>query len=365
MTEAEYYSGLAPQSEKGVLSAEPGGITFEGTGPGGRSSRSFSYGEILTVEKSGKTCRVSLKSPDPRSANQLLVFNDPALYRQILQYHKEQRVTAPVTTPRLAADSSNVPVIALLLVLFGLFCAGGYLLLTRAYLLVPVSVDKQLGKIVSQQVLGTQAQYRNPQLDAVLARIAARVIPKQTPYTYTIKVVDNPEQNAFALPDGTIVIFSGLVKASEKPDEVAGVLAHEVSHVEKRHGMRQIVRALGISFIVSLALGAGLEQIEIARTIGDLSTLLIILKYSRAFEKEADLNAVTLLHNGKISAKGLTSFFTRMSKEEKQMALPGWAVTHPLPAQRIEYLSDMLKKENLRAVPILRRGESWRAITGI
>lgn len=141
-------------------------------------------------------------------------------------------------------------------------------------------------------------------------------------------VIDNPMVNAFALPGGIVVLTSGLIAQAEGPDEVAGVLAHEIGHVRFDHPTVGMLRTVGISALLRLLSGgAGME------TIANAGGALAFLSYSRGAEAEADAAAVEILERAGINAGGLSRFFARLRQTEGDGGisgwLPGWLSTHP------------------------------------
>ena len=98
--------------------------------------------------------------------------------------------------------------------------------------------------------------------------------------------------NAVAFPGGVIVVTDALIQLSRHDDELAGVLAHELAHVSERHGMRSLVRSLGLVLLVQLFLGDSISLLDEAATVG---AGLTQLSYGRAFELEADARAAELM----------------------------------------------------------------------
>lgn len=116
-----------------------------------------------------------------------------------------------------------------------------------------------------------------------------------------------PGANAFALPGGTIVVTDELVELlSDREDVLLGVLAHEMGHVRHRHGMRQVVQSGLLGAIGGVLLG------DVSSIVGSVPVLLGHLAYTRAFEREADDEAITLLQAGGISPAVMTVLFERL-----------------------------------------------------
>jgi Zn-dependent protease with chaperone function len=127
---------------------------------------------------------------------------------------------------------------------------------------------------------------------------------------FKIYVYDWPLLNAFAVPGGQVVITRGLIEKAGSPDEVAGVLAHELGHGIELHPEAGIIRAIGLAAAVDLMLGGT------GGALANIGLALAQLGYTRTAEHEADLQALRLLKNAGISAKGLEDFFKRVEKIE-------------------------------------------------
>ena len=137
----------------------------------------------------------------------------------------------------------------------------------------------------------------------------------EDPPTFSLRVYDmrsalkKPVVNAFALPGGRIVVSSGLIHSAKTPDEVAGVLAHELGHVAHKHPEAAIVRIYGLQVFASIFTGgAGGE------TVSSIAGLLAVLRHSREAEEEADTYASDIMGKANIDPKGLKAFFTRLMK---------------------------------------------------
>ncbi len=165
---------------------------------------------------------------------------------------------------------------------------------------------------------------------AALDRLTARLAGAQQK-KFKIVVVDWDLMNAFAVPGEQIVLTHGLIAKADSPDEVAGVLAHEMGHGIEMHPETALVRALGLSAATDLMLGGS------GGTIANIGIVLAQLSYSRAAEGEADAQALKILKRAGISAKGFGQFFTRVTKlEEGKSDLNDIGIlrSHPLTEER-------------------------------
>ena len=129
---------------------------------------------------------------------------------------------------------------------------------------------------------------------------------------FKVTVYDWSLLNAFAVPGEQIVMTKGLIEKAQSPDEVAGVLAHEMGHGIELHPETGIIRAIGLAAAVELMLGGS------GGALANMGLILAQLGYTRTAEHEADLQALRLLKNAGIATKGLGDFFKRVEKIEEE-----------------------------------------------
>lgn len=233
---------------------------------------------------------------------------------------------------------------ALLALVLGLWF-GSDLLVEFAVDRIPIEWERKLGESAYHDFLARQEVMKGGPAVAAVTEMTHRLIDSipQNPYTFEITVVKSDVVNAFALPGGYIVVFTGLMKKAESAEEVAGVLAHELNHVLQRHGLERIVKQLGFVAVVSIVLG---NQQGLGGVMKQLSVELMTLKFGRAQETEADLTGLQLLHRAKIDPSGMITFFQRLA--EKDEGRVEWLSTHPMSSAR----ADRLRAE-LAAMPKL------------
>jgi Zn-dependent protease with chaperone function len=215
---------------------------------------------------------------------------------------------------------------------------GSDLLVEIAVDRIPVEWEQKLGESAYRDFLAQQDVVKDGPSVAAVKEMTHRLtdpIP-ENPYTFEVAVVKSDVVNAFALPGGYIVVFTGLMKKAESPEEVAGVLAHELNHVLQRHGLERIVKQLGFVAVVSIVLG---NQQGLGGIMKQLGVELMTLKFGRAQEIEADLTGLQLLHRAKIDPSGMITFFERLA--EKDEGRVEWLSTHPMSSAR----ADRLKAE--------------------
>lgn len=200
---------------------------------------------------------------------------------------------------------------------------------------IPVEWEQKLGESAYRDFLAQQDVLKGGPAVAAVIELTQRLTSQVTnnPYTFDVTVVKSDVINAFALPGGYIVVFTGLLKKAESGEEVAGVLSHEVNHVLQRHGLDRIVKTLGIMAVVTILVG---DPQGLAGLMKQVGLELVTLKFGRAQETEADLTGLLLLRRAKIDPTGMIRFFERLS--EKDQGRSEWFSTHPMSAARAELL---------------------------
>jgi Zn-dependent protease with chaperone function len=170
-----------------------------------------------------------------------------------------------------------------------------------------------------------------------------------------VEILDLPIVNALTFPGGSIVVTSALVEQAQDPDELAGVLAHELEHVARRHIMTQIVRSAILTAGWHLTAGdfAGLMAIDPSTTMEIASR-----SFSRDAEREADQGALERLHGAAISSNGLSRFFARIERQTD--SVPEWLSTHPASAVRSKMTSEA-EPDGKPFAPALSAKE-WRTL---
>jgi beta-barrel assembly-enhancing protease len=141
-----------------------------------------------------------------------------------------------------------------------------------------------------------------------------------------ITIVDANFPNAFALPDDSIIVTDELIQIARHPDELTGVLAHEIAHVERNHVMKNVIRQMGAGIFFDIVFGgAGAGQ-----AIAVASVNLAGLRYTRGDEEDADARGLDYLDAAGIDSGGLASMFDRIQEQEEGLAgIPTMLSTHP------------------------------------
>lgn len=231
-------------------------------------------------------------------------------------------------------------------------CASNPVTGERNLMLLSPADEVQIGREAAPQVLAEMGgEYRDPVIAEYVASVGQRVAEpaKQPdlPYEYSFTVVDNDMVNAFALPGGPIMITRGMLFKMRDEAELAGVLAHEVTHVAARHSAQQLSRQMGISFLVSLAGiigsrsdGGGAYAGDLAKVVGQL----VSLSYSREQEAEADRYGLDYMTRARYNPTGMVDVM-KLLQEESGGGGPEFLQTHPNPENRIEIIRERIESK--------------------
>lgn len=216
--------------------------------------------------------------------------------------------------------------------------------------LIPMSWEQKMGDAMVGDLGGRICDGKDGQqaLDALVQRID----PKGE--KLRVRIVNVDMVNAAALPGGQIVIFRGLLQEAKTPDELAGVLGHEIGHVRNRDVMQALLRQMGLSFVLG---GVGGD-------VGGALNSLLSASYSRATESRADDYAIGLMHKSNVSPVATAQFFERMATDEKKLGKGAIAASylssHPMSDDRRRVFMDSQRK-GAAYTPVVTP-QQWRAI---
>jgi Zn-dependent protease with chaperone function len=181
---------------------------------------------------------------------------------------------------------------------------------------MPMAWERRLGAAYDLPV--EAARCDDPQAAAALAHIVDRLDPKARSDGFTIELTDLDIPNAAALPGGRMIVLNGLFDDIDDPDALAGIIAHEIAHVRRRHVAAAMIREMGLGTVVTL-FGGG----AVASNAGGL----LSLKFSRSAEAEADADAIDMLKRARIDPRPTSAAFENFRKMEGNW--PEWLGSHP------------------------------------
>ena len=241
---------------------------------------------------------------------------------------------------------------------WGAFAAGliGSLLLMAVLIdqlpglatpLVPPSLERGWSNAIEGVLSADAASCDSPAANAALAGLVGRLSTAAgLPAPPRLVVLDTGLVNAFTLPDGRILLLRGLIDKAGGPDELSGVLAHEIGHVRRHDPTREMLRGLALN-MVARSLGWGTS----------VAGQMAALSYGRRAEAAADASAVVTLRRAGLRTDGLRRFFQRLQEGAGDTTLP-FLSDHPATSRRIALLPGDTAGAAALSV------EEWHAVRG-
>lgn len=199
---------------------------------------------------------------------------------------------------------------------------------------IPPSWEITLGTQVVDSMYPEAECVKDPEVVEPVRQIVDRLLAStdRGGYEFHVRIGKEDQVNAFAVPGGQMVVLTGLLAKAESPEEVAGVLAHEIHHVLRRHSLRKMMAY--VKWQIGLALLLGDLQ-TVAELLLAHASKLAVLAYDRDMEREADYDGLELLQRAGIDPKGMIQFFARLAREEGILAGSLTLIsTHPGSAER-------------------------------
>jgi len=207
-----------------------------------------------------------------------------------------------------------------------------------------IQVGQEAEKKIEQQVVLFKDARIDTYLDALGKKLAARAPGYKYPYQY--RGVNDANINAFALPGGFIHVNRGVIEAADNEAQLAGVMAHETSHVALRHGTAQATKASAWQIPLSVlgaatgnSLGGLMVQLGAGFTLNS-----VLLKYSRDDESQADIMGTQILYDSGYDPRALAQFFEKIGAESKGKLPAQFFSDHPNPANRTQRVNEEVDK---------------------
>ncbi len=272
------------------------------------------------------------------------------------------RIVAPAAIRRIRPRQSTAKVVgaslAALVCGAALYVWGAPIMTDWMAPKVPVAWEVSLGESVVRRLAPSRRLCGDSAGHADLRRVVDRLLTAapSSPYTFRLSVVRDSVVNAFAAPGGFIVLHSGLLSSAETPEQLAGVLAHELQHVLHRHSTRAVIREAPLRLALATLSGGGIETAAtVVGTIGALS-------YRRADEAEADREGMRMLEAAQVDPAGMVAFMRTLDKDDK--AAPrfvSYLSSHPHTKDRVAVLAEMAAAMSVESRPVLD-SVAWRRL---
>lgn len=221
-------------------------------------------------------------------------------------------------------------------------------------------VERKLGSIIWKAYGASEREIKGTASNTLLQRVVNHLATANNIDTADIKLhlVDKNEINAFTLPDGHIIVYTGLIASCKNEAELFGVLGHEMAHMKNNHVMKKMTEEIGLSVLVTVASGKGGSE-----TTRRIMKMISSTAFSRDLEKEADIASVNYMINAHIDPEPFANFLYRLSDRSKD--LPNqlkWISTHPDSKERAAYIVEYIKTLPHNNRPFLTEAE-WQELT--
>lgn len=239
--------------------------------------------------------------------------------------------------------------------LAALLCASASISAPAQAGLFSIKPDKErrMGEDAAKAIEAQSRVVSGPVADWV-ERVGSRLArASDKEFQYSFRVIDSPEINAFALPSGYVYVFTGLSKIARNDDELAAVLAHEITHAEQHHFAKQYSKASKRGALLSIvSIAAGLPSI--AQNALGLVDFAMTQKYSRTSEDEADRMGLERMARAGFNPRGMVTLLERLDRQDgDQKRVDKWFASHPDGKARVERVQAMLSSlQSGKAAPV-------------
>lgn len=380
---SRYFDGVSAVPEEGTVLIHGQTIDFST----GDTAHKLGISQFTEFTLTHKGCKLVLLPDEVKESPVLEIFCSKEDAKKIesiwIQTKKSQSHAHAFFYSIREMNPFVLGVLSVVIVaVIGFFYFKGLELITN---FIPVSLDKSLGESVQLKMDAQFEACNTKATDKFFSEALKKVVPKGSPHQFKVSVIGSAIPNAFALSNGKIYFFSGLLNDAKSQEEVIGVLAHEIAHVEKRHHMRNLVKAGGTSLAISLIVGPGLGNMEFLETFTELGSTILVLKFSRDFETEADITSIEYLKNQNLSTSGLLTFFKRMQELEKGItksednpsdanakddevvtkSLTDFLSTHPATDERMKTLESLIQSSKKGSVKKIVSDSTWKEVQSV
>jgi len=238
----------------------------------------------------------------------------------------------------------------------------------KIYTLLSTEQEIQIGhKVIPSAINENDGLYPDREVQNYVKEIGTRialVTPRKVDYQFY--VVNSPQINAFALPGGPVFVTRGLLLKMEKESELAGVLSHELGHINARHHAKFLEKTYGMNMLIGI-LGVALQESKYASAVMSLAQIsagLLQLKFSRDQENEADSLGVRFSYQAGYDPEGLLTMFEKFKAMEKGGTVE-WLSTHPLPDTRIKNVQQIISQQYPFSYSLIHDSDRFHKIQAI
>ena len=352
MSQQLYPGGLFdPSLPKGKVS---GNLQVLDNGIHFLSNDTFTHVQIqldqLQIRRGGTNDRLLFFSHPAKKDSTVYTPDHGILKESILQGNPHTaRQLQSINRSRSAGKAVFLGIIAtIILIIVGLIAARGPIVHSIAKKLPP-EIEEKIGQSAYSQISLEATLINDLEIQDQLHQLVnplLQVLPDDR-YEFKFHIFDDPDLNAFAMPGGYVVIKSGLLMEVTQPEQVLGVLAHEIAHVTEQHSVRNLMETAGLFLALQTFFG---DTSGLAAILADGGAQLLQKRFSREFEEDADRVGLEFLAQANINPEGLVELLQILMEEQnktiygKAMNQLSWLSTHPTTENRIQDLRKKITK---------------------
>ncbi|MDZ4724004.1 MAG: M48 family metallopeptidase [candidate division Zixibacteria bacterium] len=183
----------------------------------------------------------------------------------------------------------------------------------KSFIIIPTSQEIAIGAGMAKQVASTEKTFKDMEWQRYLAEVGNKIVAvsDRKDIVYHFTVIESDDVNAFAAPGGYVYFYTGLLRHMESEAEMAAVMAHEISHVVARHGVKRVQTALGVGLASQLVLGGNSSEVLAAAI--NIGMGVAFAGYSRDAEREADSFGIYYMKNAGYNPNGAIGMFDKLA----------------------------------------------------
>ncbi len=356
---ASYFDGVNARRHTVAVRITPDGLAITRDGD---ADLFWTYPEIRQTQGNYAGEQVRLEKGEPIAETLVIASEDFLTALRQMAPNIGARFHDPSSrTRRLKLTAAAA--VAVILLGSGMYFWGVPALANLLAALIPVSWEERLGKSTMSMFVSEDDKCSNEPgiaaLDTLVTKLGEGI--EDSDYTFRVSIADGDMVNAFAAPGGYIVVFQGLLKRSETPDQLACVLTHEMQHVVHRHSTQALFHEMSAQVLLSVLSGD-----TSATPFGiDGAAMLVDLHHQRSHEEQADREGMLLLRKVKADPWGMVDMFKHL--QGLDLGLPAaiqYLSSHPDTGDRIATLTQMAEAAESTPEPLLSE-DGWTALQGV
>lgn len=218
------------------------------------------------------------------------------------------------------------------------------------------TTEEKIGELFWEITQSTEKENTSPLVKSAVDSIVTKICKENKIERKSIKVhiIEKDDINAFALPNGHLIIYTGLILNSANQEELSGVIGHEIAHIQLNHVFKKLVSEIGLSVLIAMTTGNSNTE-----TIKAALKMLSSTAFDRSLEKEADMKAIEYLMKAKINPEPFANFLFKLSDKENEVtSYLTWISTHPASKERSKYIIESIQGKKLESKSVLAKS-TW------